>query len=61
MSLYDLIHCWRSGLLPVEIIGVVSNHDEMRTFAEWSGIALHRLPDGKAAQEQAWHGRRGPT
>ena len=51
--LYDLIHRWRSGLLPVEIIGVVSNHDDMRTFVEWSGIAFHRLPDGKPGQERA--------
>ena len=50
--LYDLIHRWRSGLLPVDIVGVVSNHDDMRDFVEWSGIAWHRLPDGKAAQEQ---------
>jgi len=49
--LYDLIHRWRSGLLPVEIVGVISNHDDMRAFVEWSGIPFHRLPDGKAAQE----------
>jgi formyltetrahydrofolate deformylase len=51
--LYDLIHRWRSGLLPVEIIGVASNHDDMRDFVEWSGIPWHRLPEGKAAQEKA--------
>ena len=50
--LYDLIHRWRSGLLPVEIIGVASNHDEMRDFVTWSGIPFHRLPEGKAAQEK---------
>src|SRR3954462_34380 len=51
--LYDLIHRFRSGLLPVDIIGVVSNHDDMRAFVEWSGIPYHRLPEGKAAQEKA--------
>jgi formyltetrahydrofolate deformylase len=51
--LYDLIHRWRGGLLPVEIIGVVSNHDDMQGFVDWSGIPWHRLPDGKAAQEAA--------
>lgn len=50
--LYDLVHRWRSGLLPVDIIAVVSNHDDMQTFVEWSGLAWHRLPDGKAAQEK---------
>jgi len=51
--LYDLIHRWRSGLLPVEIIGAASNHDDMRAFVEWSGIPWHRLPEGKTAQEAA--------
>ncbi len=51
--LYDLIHRWRSGLLPVDIIGVVSNHDDMQAFVDWSGIAWHRLPDGKPEQEKA--------
>ena len=51
--LYDLIHRWRSGLLPVEIAAIVSNHDDMRGFVEWSGIPFHRLPESKGAQEQA--------
>ena len=51
--LYDLIHRGRSGILPAEIVGVVSNHDDMRDFVAWSGIPFHRLPDGKAAQEAA--------
>ena len=50
--LYDLIHRWRSGLLPVEIIGVFSNHDDVRDFVTWSGIPFYRLPEGKAAQEK---------
>jgi formyltetrahydrofolate deformylase len=52
--LYDLLHRWRSGLLPVEIVGVVSNHDAMRSFVEWNGLPFHLLPvtkDTKAAQE----------
>ena len=51
--LFDLLHRWRSGLLPVDIAGVVSNHDDMRSFVEWSGIAYHHFPVGDdiAAQE----------
>jgi formyltetrahydrofolate deformylase len=45
--LYDLLHRWRSGLLPMDIVGVVSNHDDMRSFVEWSGIAYHHLPVDK--------------
>ncbi len=53
--LYDLLHRWRSGLLPVDLVGVVSNHDDMRSFVEWSGLPYHHLPVDKAdksAQEQ---------
>ncbi|MDR3506635.1 MAG: formyltetrahydrofolate deformylase [Caulobacteraceae bacterium] len=52
--LYDLMHRWRSGSLPVEIVGVMSNHDDMRSFVEWSGIPYYHLPitrDTKAEQE----------
>jgi len=52
--LYDLLHRWRSGQLPVDIVGVVSNHDTMRSFVEWSDLPFHLLPiakDAKAEQE----------
>ncbi|MDT9600225.1 formyltetrahydrofolate deformylase [Sphingosinicella rhizophila] len=52
--LYDLLHRWRSGHLPVEIVGVVSNHDDMRSFTEWNNLPYHHLPIAKgekAAQE----------
>jgi len=52
--LYDLLHRWRSGQLPVEIVGVVSNHNAMRSFVEWSGLPFFHRPiveGGKAAQE----------
>jgi formyltetrahydrofolate deformylase len=57
--LYDLLHRWRSGILPVDIVGVVSNHDDMRSFVEWSGIPYFHLPvtkDSKAEQEAAFLG-----
>jgi formyltetrahydrofolate deformylase len=52
--LYDLLHRWRSGLLPIEIPAVISNHDDMRSFVEWNGLPFHHLPvakDAKAEQE----------
>ncbi|AXB79890.1 formyltetrahydrofolate deformylase [Novosphingobium sp. P6W] len=55
--LNDLLHRWRTGSLPVEIVGVVSNHDDMRALVEWHGLPYHHLPikaDTKAAQEQAF-------
>ncbi len=53
--LNDLLHRWRTGTLPVEIIGVVSNHQDMRSLTEWHGIDYHYLPvtpEGKAEQER---------
>ncbi|MFV3075644.1 formyltetrahydrofolate deformylase [Niveispirillum fermenti] len=52
--LYDLLHRQRSGILRMDIPAVVSNHDDMRSFVEWSGIPYHHLPvgrDNKAEQE----------
>lgn len=52
--LYELLHRWRSGLLPVEIAAVVSNHDDMRSFVEWNGLPYVHLPitkDTKVEQE----------
>ncbi|MBB4155659.1 formyltetrahydrofolate deformylase [Sphingomonas jinjuensis] len=52
--LNDLLHRWRTGTLPVEIVGVVSNHEDFRALSEWHGLAFHHLPVGsdRAAQEQ---------
>lgn len=59
VSKYD--HClnvlltkWRSNALEVDIVGVVSNHDDCRGLVEWYGIPYHHLPvtpATKSAQE----------
>ena len=52
--LNDLLHRWRTGALPVEVAGVVSNHDDMRGLTEWHGIPYHHLPvtpETKVGQE----------
>lgn len=52
--LNHLLHKWHSGELPIDVVGVVSNHDEMRRLVEWYGIPYHLLPVGnKSAQEQS--------
>lgn len=40
----DLLFRWRTGSLPIDIVGVVSNHDDMRALTEWHGLAYHHLP-----------------
>lgn len=52
--LNDLLHKWQAGLLHTEIVGVVSNHQDMRSLVEWHGLPYHYLPvtpETKAAQE----------
>ena len=53
--LADLLHRWQTGTLAVDIIGVVSNHPDMRRITEWHGIPYHELPANgdKAGQEAA--------
>ncbi|KQM54470.1 formyltetrahydrofolate deformylase [Sphingomonas sp. Leaf208] len=50
--LNDLLHRWRSGQLPVEIVGVVSNHDAMRAITEWHRLPYYYLPVTKETKPQ---------
>lgn len=52
--LVDLIHKQEIGQLPIEIVGVVSNHEAMRKTVEWHGLVYYHLPMGqrKEAQEE---------
>ncbi len=53
--LNDLLHRWNTGVLPVEIVGVVSNHEDMREMVEWHNLPYHHLPvsaETKTRQEK---------
>jgi formyltetrahydrofolate deformylase len=53
--LNDLLHRWRIGTLPIDVVGVVSNHPDMRPLVEWHGLPYHHLPitsRTKAEQER---------
>ena len=45
--LLDLLHKWRIGSLPIEIVGVVSNHETLRYVAEQNNVPFHHLPISK--------------
>jgi formyltetrahydrofolate deformylase len=49
-----LLNQWHSNDLPVDVVGVVSNHDDMRRMVDWYGIPYHHLPinGDKPAQEK---------
>lgn len=52
--LYDLVHRVTTGLLPVEVAAVISNHDDLREFVQWHDIPFYHLPvtpNIKAQQE----------
>jgi len=53
--LADLLHRWQTGTLAIDIMGVVSNHPDMRRITEWHGIPYHELPPNgdKHGQEAA--------
>ena len=54
--LNDLLHRWSTGALPIEPVGVVSNHETLRGLTEWHGVPFHHLPvdtNNRAAQEAA--------
>lgn len=42
--LVDLLYRWTSGELDCEIVGVISNHDDLRALVEWHGIPFHHVP-----------------
>jgi len=52
--LNSLLHRWSIGTLPIDIVGIVSNHDTHARLAAWYEVPFHHYPiepGGKAAQE----------
>lgn len=39
-----LLTKWRSNALKIDIVGVISNHDDCRKMVEWYGIPYYHLP-----------------
>ena len=53
--LLDLLYRWKSGDLPIDIVGVVSNHDDCRGLVEYYGLPFTVIPvtaDTKRAAEE---------
>ena len=53
--LNSLLHRWSIGTLPVEITGVVSNHDAQQRLVEWYGLPFHHFPiaDGRKLEQES--------
>lgn len=56
--LSSLLNNWKNGSLPIDIVGVVSNHEVMRDLTDWYELPYYYLPvtpETKAEQEaQVW-------
>lgn len=50
--LNDLLYRYRSGLLPIEIMGVVSNHDSAKALVEGHHLPFHHLPLTPATKQK---------
>ncbi|RHW76830.1 formyltetrahydrofolate deformylase [Colwellia sp. RSH04] len=53
--LVSLLTKWKSGALPVNIVAIVSNHNDCKSLANWHEIPFYHLPiskDTKSQQEE---------
>jgi len=50
--LNSLLTKWKSGALAVDIVGVLSNHDDCRGIVEWHGLPYYHLPITKETKPQ---------
>lgn len=50
--LVDLLYRWRNGELPIDIVGVVSNHEVCRPIAEQHDLPFDFLPVSKESKEE---------
>ncbi len=54
--LNDLLYRYRTGALAMAVVGIVSNHPDLKPLADWHAIPYHHLPvmpKTKGAQEAA--------
>lgn len=53
--LHSLLHRWQDGHLPIEITGVVSNHDDQRELTDWYELPYFHYPieAGKKREQES--------
>jgi formyltetrahydrofolate deformylase len=52
--LNSILHRWSTGTLPIEVVGVASNHQDLRSLSEWHGVPFHYFPilDGRKPEQE---------
>lgn len=53
--LNSMLHRWSTGTLPIEVAAVVSNHQDLRSLAEWHGVPYYYFPvaEGRKPEQEA--------
>jgi len=51
--LNDLLYRYRTGTLAMDVPAIVSNHEDLRSLAEWHNIAYHHVPVTAATKPEA--------
>ncbi|GAA3586616.1 MULTISPECIES: formyltetrahydrofolate deformylase [Marinobacter] len=52
--LADLLHRWHSKELNCEVVGVISNHEDLRRMVEWYDIPYHHVPVSRDNKAEAF-------
>lgn len=50
--LTNLLNSWSRGVLHVDIVGIVSNHDDLRNLADWYKVPFYHYPVTKQTKPQ---------
>jgi formyltetrahydrofolate deformylase len=48
----NLLNAWQRGVLNVDIVGVVSNHTDLKKITEWYEVPFHHFPISKETKPQ---------
>ncbi len=51
--LTDLLHQTKEGQIPIDVVGIVSNHEDMRPVAEFYGVPYFYVPVTKDTKAEA--------
>lgn len=52
--LNDILHRWHTGELACDLVGVIANHEELRSMVEWYKIPFHCIPVPKEDKMDAF-------
>ncbi len=50
--LVSLLTKWKSGVLPINIVAVTSNHQDCKSLADWHGVPFHHFPITKETKPE---------